>query len=221
MPDRGDDLATAHELWNEVWRGDARTREWLAPEPSVLTVIDGLRDRAGLRALDLGCGVGRHAREMAAAGFETFAFDAAPAGIERAAVTPSETPVRWAVASFVALPYATSTFDYVLAWNVVYHGDREVASRAIGEIARVLKPGGTYQSTMLSKRHRSFGRGVEVRPDTWVDAGDDLDKSHPHLFIDEHGAHALHDELFDIEAIVDREQEDVESWHLELVARRR
>jgi SAM-dependent methyltransferase len=73
-----------------------------------------------------------------------------------------------------ALPFADESFDYVLSWNVIFHGT--------AEIWRVLKPGGLYQGTMLSKRDAQFGRGRPVAPDTFI-RGSDL-KAHPHHYCD-------------------------------------
>jgi SAM-dependent methyltransferase len=218
---RSDELARAHEHWDAAWRRPEGRDGWLEPEPAVLATISTLQNGVTPRVLDLGCGVGRHARAFAAAGLETHALDGAPAGIEFATAGPSSEPVRYAVASFLALPYARAAFDYVLAWNVVYHGDRDVAHRAISEVARVVRPHGIYQSTMLSKRHRSFGRGAQIRPDTWVDGADPGDKAHPHLFTDERDVHELHDPWFEVVSLHEREQRGPNSWHLELVLRRR
>ena len=40
--------------------------------------------------------------------------------------------------------------------------------RRLAEIWRVLKPGGLYQGTMLSKRDVQFGRGRAIAPDTFI-----------------------------------------------------
>ena len=87
----------------------------------------------------------------------------------------------------------------MLSFNVLYHGDPGIVRTAIGEIRRVLKPGGIFQGTMLSKRNAGFGVGTEVAPDTFIrDAGDDMDDSdkvHPHFYCDAAGLVALYDWL--------------------------
>jgi hypothetical protein len=40
--------------------------------------------------------------------------------------------------------------------------------RRLAEIWRVLKPGGLYQGTILSKRDAQFGHGPAVAPDTFI-----------------------------------------------------
>jgi ubiquinone/menaquinone biosynthesis C-methylase UbiE len=51
-----------------------------------------------------------------------------------------------------ALPFADERFDYVLPSNGLFHCTMGDVGRRIAEIWRVLKPGGLYQGTMLSKR---------------------------------------------------------------------
>src|SRR3546814_12114226 len=62
------------------------------------------------------------------------------------------------------LPYADASFDYLLSFNVIYHGDGGVVARAIAEIQRVLKPGGLFHGTLLSKRNGRYGLGEALAP---------------------------------------------------------
>ena len=73
-------------------------------------------------------------------------------------------------------------FDYVLSWNVIFHGTMGDVGRRLAEIWRVLKPGGLYQGTMLSKRDAQFGLGRPVAPDTFVRGSEA--KAHPHYYCD-------------------------------------
>src|SRR5271169_75636 len=68
-----------------------------------------------------------------------------------------------------ALPFADESFDYVLSWNVIFHGTMGDVGHRLAEIWRVLKPGGLYQGTMLSKRRcairpRPAGRPRHLHP---------------------------------------------------------
>jgi hypothetical protein len=62
---------------------------------------------------------------------------------------------------------------------------------AFAECRRVVRDDGSFQLTMLSKEHRSFGVGREVRRDTFVDDRSTGDKDHPHFYVDADGLHAL------------------------------
>jgi len=106
--------------------------------------------------------------------------------------------------------------DYVLAWNVVYHGDEDVLAAVLAEIVRVLRPGGVYQSTMISKRNSAYGRGTRVARNTFVqpDAADD--KGHPHVFSDERDILRTHRGLSLLE-MADREHGEPGSHHWQLL----
>src|SRR3546814_13301107 len=89
------------------------------------------------------------------------------------------------------LPYADASFDYVLSFNVIYHGDAGVVGRAVAEIYRVLKPGGLFHGTLLSKRNRNYGPRRQIAPDTFVIAGAAGDKGHTASYCDADGVARL------------------------------
>jgi SAM-dependent methyltransferase len=179
---------TAHQTWDVRWGTSEGRAEWLTPDPEVREVAERLADRSPVvKALDLGCGIGRHALLLAALGFDTTAVDMAEQGLAevRRAAEAEGLSVATRAAPMTELPFVDGAFDYVLAFNVLYHGDGSVVRTAFGEIGRVLKPGGTFQATMLSKRNAGFGLGTEISPNTFVreaGEGDDSDKAHPHFY---------------------------------------
>jgi Methyltransferase domain len=67
-----------------------------------------------------------------------------------------------------ALPFSDESFDYVLSWNVIHHGTLGDVGRRLGEIWRVLKPGGPFHGTVLSTRDANYGLGRAIAPDTFV-----------------------------------------------------
>jgi tellurite methyltransferase len=179
-------LATAHQAWNRNWSSEDERGRWLEPEPRVQALLPLLRQRGFSRVLDLGCGVGRHALYLASQGCTSVGIDASEAGLEHARerALAAGLSIEYRAAPFYAVPFDDASFDAVIAWNVIYHGDREIAQRAADEIARVLVPGGLYLGTMLSRRNRGYGQGREVRPDTFTVDDADTDKIHPHFYCD-------------------------------------
>jgi SAM-dependent methyltransferase len=216
---------TAHLAWDAAWQSEAGRADWLIPEPAVLELGAALRQRGAARALDLGCGVGRHALALARLGFAVEAVDASQAGLAelRRSAEAEGLEIATHQAPMTALPCADAGFDLVVSWNVIYHGDPQVVRTTIGEIARVLKPGGTYQGTMLTKRNVHFGVGREVAPDTWVDeeTGHDEakggDKAHPHFYCDAAGMAALF-AGFEILSLRQDDHGHPGHWHWHLVA---
>jgi tellurite methyltransferase len=211
-------LDTAHVFWDAWWGGAGEPD---APEPAVVATLAGLEERGARRVADVGAGAGRHALAFARAGFPVVAVDESETGLEQlAAVARAEgLPVDCRRASFTQLPLTDGYVDHVLAWNVVYHGDRDVVRAAFQECCRVLRPGGTFHVTMLSKRHRTFGVGREVRPDTFVDDAGEVDRAHPHVYVDAATlCRLLHEAGFEPLSIVDVDQHPPGGWHWAVLA---
>ena len=144
--------ATAVEAWDERWTTSEGRADWLAPHPAVVALIPLLKARGVQHVLDLGCGVGRHALLFAEHGFIVEAIDGAAAGLDfaRREATARDLRVNLRQADADALPFTNESFDYVLSWNVIFHGTMGDVGRRLAEIWRVLKPAGLYQGTMLS-----------------------------------------------------------------------
>lgn len=210
------DTADAH--WNDQWANLAPGSKWLVPEGDVTAWAATLGP--GARILDLGAGVGRHSLWLAGAGFDVVALDAAPeglAGIDRAG------GVETVLGRMDALPFEDASFDHVLSWNVIYHGDEDVLRRTIAEIRRVLKPGGSFLGTMLSKRRLPHERaaypGREIGRNAWVFDAPGTDKVHPHYFCSAAELLALFSG-FECLSLFDRQHENPGSWHWHLTMER-
>ena len=54
--------STAAAAWNEIWSTSEGRKAWLEPEPEVAALArERFAHHGARRALDLGCGLGRHA----------------------------------------------------------------------------------------------------------------------------------------------------------------
>ncbi|HLG91907.1 MAG TPA: class I SAM-dependent methyltransferase [Acidimicrobiales bacterium] len=112
--------------------------------------------RGGERVLDLGCGGGRHAFEALRRGARVVALDASRPELEWAgalmASMLSEGQAAGGAAGSVVqadalvLPFASASFDRVIAAEVLEHIPAD--TRAIAELARVLRPGGVLAVTV-------------------------------------------------------------------------
>lgn len=98
-----------------------------------------LQPKAGERILDVGCGTGQLANEIALSGAEVVGVDASPEMIASARENFSQ--LRFEIANAEALPFAEE-FDAVLS-NAALHWVHDQLA-AIASIARALKPGGRF-----------------------------------------------------------------------------
>jgi ubiquinone/menaquinone biosynthesis C-methylase UbiE len=106
--------------------------------------------------LDVGCGFGRHAYEAARRGARVVAFDYAEAELKEvrntfAAMVESGEAGEASMAGTVQgdgtrLPFDDDTFDRVIASEVLEHIPDD--QRALGELVRVLAPGGSIAVTV-------------------------------------------------------------------------
>lgn len=155
---------------------------------------------AGSRIVDIGCGVGRHAVYLGERGFEIAGMDLSPTGVQKTQEACAERQIAFdgRVADMTALPWEDATFDAALSTSVVCHHRHAHMVKTIGEIWRVLKPGGLFLVDFLHKHTLSYqrvreqaaaGQISEVEPNTFVDESPEPDKMNdaflPHHYCDE------------------------------------
>lgn len=107
-----------------------------------------LAAKRGERILDVGCGTGQLASEVAHAGAEVIGVDASAAMIASARANFPQ--LRFEVADATALPF-DGEFDAVLS-NAALHWIRDQHA-AVASIARALKPGGRFVFEMGGRRN--------------------------------------------------------------------
>ncbi len=116
----------------------------------MLTVdYDRLGVAAGDRLLDLGAGGGRHAFEASRRGARVVALDADAAELKDVGGTfaaMGATDVGAVNGDALALPFPDASFDRVIAAEVLEHIPED--RTAMGELVRVLRPGGTIAVTV-------------------------------------------------------------------------
>jgi SAM-dependent methyltransferase len=108
-------------------------RRFMAP-----LLTEAVRNRQTPRILDCGCGTGHNLALLRLYG--------APVGIDLTwtglAFARSRGERAIAQATAASLPFADATFDVVTSFDVIYALDDAVEAAALGEMFRVLRPGG-------------------------------------------------------------------------------
>ena len=147
------------DYWNRIASTFGHSDEWgyapiLHPDaPAWFNLtIDRLQRRSwhravvscgihrGSRVLDVGCGTGRWLRRYSAMGLSAVGVDATPEMLARAAEMGTASELILAPAQH--LPFENGCFDFVSAVTVVQHVSPSDQPKIIGEMARILRPGG-------------------------------------------------------------------------------
>ncbi|MEO8393762.1 MAG: class I SAM-dependent methyltransferase [Chloroflexota bacterium] len=185
--------------WEAIWtRGDipARYRTLAKPEDAVVEWAQTLP--AGAAILDLGCGVGRHCLYLGGLGCRMAGQDVSPSGIEQTAAACAERGISFEGkrSPITTIPWADATFDGVLSTATIHHGLRAEVDRAVAEVRRVLKPGGSFLVDLIATDRLEYqeqkdraAQGViqEIEPNTFLDENNmyDTDGFLPHHYFDE------------------------------------
>ena len=170
----GEDLPTreGYDRWAALYDADPNPLVALE-EPWVDRLLGDVR---GLSVLDLGCGTGRHALRLAAAGAVVHAIDFSEAMLDQARRKPGAEGITFRVHDLAApLPFAAGSFDRVVCGLVVDHiADLGALFR---EMRRVCRPAGFavvsgFHPAMTLRgvraRFRDPASGTEVRPASYA-----------------------------------------------------
>lgn len=126
-------------------------------------LLDELRiDPGATAALDVGCGGGFMTEEVARMGFDTTGVDPSERSLQAAAAHARDSRLRIRYVGGVAesLPFEDGSFGAVFCCDVLEHV-RDLP-KAIAEISRVLKPGGTFCYDTLNRTWLSLLAAIKI-----------------------------------------------------------
>jgi SAM-dependent methyltransferase len=146
----------------------------------------------GKRVLDAGCGAGYGSQELAQAAEQVIGVDVAAEAIGFARAHYQQPNLRFEQASCVALPYADSSFDLIVAFEVIEH--LENWRDFLREARRVLAPAGQLIVSTPNKLYYTESRGAQganpfhVHEFEFEEFRDELQSVFPHvvMFLENH-----------------------------------
>jgi 2-polyprenyl-6-hydroxyphenyl methylase/3-demethylubiquinone-9 3-methyltransferase len=155
---------TIYDRHSDLWWGDTGfasllqhvSNPWRVPYFQRILAREQMLEPGGKRLLDVGCGGGVLAEELAAMGFQVTGIDPSEQSIAAARSHAHAKGLRidYQTGSGERLPFGDGTFDVVSCCDVLEH--IHGWDTVIAHVSRVLRPGGifiydTINRTMISK----------------------------------------------------------------------
>ena len=173
MPDT---TLTQREQWTRTF---ATRPDFLGSEPSEpgRAALNRFAADSVHELLELGPGQGRDTRSFAAAGLAVTAFDYAEPGLSQLVEEAHREKLAGSIAPVVGdvrqpLPFSPGRFDACYA-HMLFCMALTTAEieRLMGEVGRVLRPGGLLVYTVRTSADAHFGAGIDHGDDRWEMGG--------------------------------------------------
>ena len=135
------------------------------PPDALVELVDGGEVKP-CRTIDLGCGAGNYAIYLVSKGFDVTGIDISPAAIEIARENAKKKGVKpnFLVADVLGdLDEVKETFDFAYDWELLHHIFPEKRKKYIGNVHKILSPGGKYLSVCFSEKDPQFGGSGKCR----------------------------------------------------------
>ena len=161
-------MTVTRHPWEEIYRKEGRVLP--EPFPILREAVDAFRAHGCSLVLDIGCGSGRHVVYLAKQGFRSLGLDISPTGLRLAQAWMGEEghePVFALGDTRQPLPLRDDSIEGVLSTQVIHHARIAAVRLAIGEIWRVLVPGGVALVTVSGRKDRGLDY-KEIEPGTFV-----------------------------------------------------
>jgi SAM-dependent methyltransferase len=185
-----DEFHDARGAWEKQYKKGYFLGEPIQEE--LPAIIQRFKSHGVSSILDLGCGSGRHTVYLAKQGFDVFAVDIAPTGLDvtMQKLAAQDLKGHMTLADILHLPYQDRFFDAIISIRVIHHNRVAIIRNTVAEIWRVLRPQGLVWITVpVPKGHSSRG-GQEIEPGTWI-PDDGIEKGLPHHLFTEPELHEL------------------------------
>ncbi len=133
------------------------------------------RDIGGIRALDLGCGTGRHVNLMIGMGINR------PLGLDTSlnalSLCADLYDAPFVQADARAIPLKSGTIAIVVAWGSLHDAPKEDLEAMLAEVRRILGKGGRLFGTLRNSRDSYLKKGLHLGNDVWRTGPGDIESS--------------------------------------------
>ncbi|KKT28986.1 hypothetical protein A3G55_00460 [Candidatus Giovannonibacteria bacterium RIFCSPLOWO2_12_FULL_44_25] len=144
--------------WDKTWEKVFSSKEWGKYPPEVLVRFVARNyyaapDRSKIKILDLGCGTGAATWYMAREGFSVVGIDGSKTAIKiaRRRFKAEKLKADFKIGDIVKLDWPDNYFDSVTDIASIQSNSYQNIKKIMGEVYRVLKPGGKFFGTMIAE----------------------------------------------------------------------
>lgn len=121
---------------------------------------------AGLSAVDLGCGTGRHIKMLSDVGVGNII--GTDNSINALKICKDLYNFHFILCDNRNLPFNEYYFDIAVSWGSLHYCEKNSLQKQITEIYRVLKKGGRLFGTLRSERDTYLKKGKHIGNDIWI-----------------------------------------------------
>ena len=161
---------TRLKAWNWSILEQEDREFWLSPSGDVFEFALHLSRCGQKKVYDLGCGLGRHLFFLIEMGFDVYGSDYSLDAVKEVnqRLEEMEYPHRVKHESMTEISEPDGFYDAVISYNVVYHAYLADMTKALSNIYRILKSGGSLLITFQSIESPIYNKEEEVEPGTII-----------------------------------------------------
>lgn len=160
--------------WNTHYKKDKSVLYY--PDENLVRLVSSELKRydtpSGLRAIDIGCGSGRHISFLKNAGIsEVYGSDNSFNALE---ICMDVDPAHLVNCDNNSLSFRKELFDISVAWGSLHYTTKSGIEPMVAEIKRIMKPGGALFATLRRDNDTYLKTGRHLGNNTWQTGLDDL-----------------------------------------------
>lgn len=157
----------------QAWAEVLRKHQLLYPDERVVSFLarrfPASSHNQKRRALDIGCGSGRHVKLMLDYGFQTWAIDSASEATEMVHSSFHNNPLfREVILGDFRKDIPPLTFHAIVAWGLLFLRPPSEMVANLGLMSSLLEPEGRLFLNFRTRENFHFGLGKEIEPGCFI-----------------------------------------------------
>jgi len=196
-------------LWKKVglWKNESPNFKTRNPQKETIDFIDFLRSKKITKgkALDIGCGGGRHVILFAKQGFQSYGIDFSKTAIKLAKIDAKDKNINanFKVGDVLKLPYKKDTFDIVHDSGCLHHLSKRDWDLYLKNVLKVLKKEGYLKLFVFSDNTKYLTGHKISKTKNWI-----IHRSHYTHFFSKKEIKELFSGYFKILKIIEEKRKD-------------